>query len=122
MITKNFGPLTIRFPGIVKADGWAAWLYNNEPPLFVRVSRAALVALIYAEEENPLKGLTLDLKALNDPNNYKLAIKHLYDMGANDDDILKLGYLIADWFKEQAAKPLSEAEKQASFFGQKRAL
>ena len=123
MITKNFGPLTIRFPGIARGSALADMLCGSAKlPSTLRVGTIALVCLSVAEEESPVKGLVLDFKALDDIGNYLKAVKHLCDMGATDDDIIIFGGMVADWFKEQASKPLSEAEKMASFFAPRKAV
>lgn len=123
MITKNFGPLTIRYPGIARASALADMLYGSAKlSSTLRVGLSALICLSYAEEDSPVKGLVLDQKALDDISNYLKAVKHLCDMGATDDDIIYFGVMVADWFKEQASKPLSEAEKMASFFAPRKAV
>lgn len=119
MITKDFGCVELKFPGIIKAAKLARFLQALDPLACLGYGSYIIMSLDINQKDERYK--PFDLSKLPPASDCNAAVAHFVEMGGDDEQVYALVILVIDWLNAEAAKPLSEAEKQASFFALRKA-
>lgn len=119
MITKDFGCVELKFPGIIKAAKLARFLQSLDPLNCLGYGSFIIRSLEVNQTDERYK--TFDLGKLPPAADCNEAADYFAEMGGSDEQVYALIVLVIDWLNAEAAKPLSEAEKQASFFAPRKA-